>query len=162
MYYTGDSNPYLCYTDIEVFGFQQRTDWMNDSGYREVEHTADWELEVWAPNFPTLLEQASRGMYSLAGVKILESPRTTRNLSLVITDYESALVEFLNELVWFDEAENLAFDQFQITIDEDRLTAVLAGSAIVHQYKEIKAVTFHNLHINQTERGLQVNIVFDV
>jgi len=26
-------------------------------GYREVEHTADWELEVWAADLPGLLEQ---------------------------------------------------------------------------------------------------------
>ena len=32
------------------------------AGYREIEHTADWELEVWAPDLAALLEQAARGM----------------------------------------------------------------------------------------------------
>ena len=39
------------------------------AGYRELEHTADWALEFWAPNFTELLEQAARGMYSLAGAQ---------------------------------------------------------------------------------------------
>jgi SHS2 domain-containing protein len=39
------------------------------AGYREREHTADWELEVWAPDLPRLLEQAARGMYRLAGLR---------------------------------------------------------------------------------------------
>lgn len=135
---------------------------MNHSGYRELEHTADWELEVWAPDFPILLEQAARGMYALSGVELLEGQRITRNLSLTISDHESALVEFLNELIWYGEDERLAFDQFQITILDDCLSARLTGAPIVQQMKEIKAVTFHNLRINLTERGFEVNIVFDV
>ena len=135
---------------------------MNHSGYRELEHTADWELEVWAPDFPTLLEQAARGMYALSGVELYESHRITRNLSLTISDHESALVEFLNELIWFGEDERLGFDQLQFTILEDCLSARLTGAPIVQQKKEIKAVTFHNLQIHRTERGFEVNIVFDV
>jgi SHS2 domain-containing protein len=135
---------------------------MNQRGYREVEHTADWELEVWAPDFPILLEQAARGMYALSGVELLISQRITRNLSLIISDLESALVEFLNELIWYGEDEQLGFDQFQITILEDRLSARLTGAPIDHQMKEIKAVTFHNLRINRTDSGFKVNIVFDV
>ena len=135
---------------------------MNHSGYREVEHTADWELEVWAPDFPTLLEQAARGMYALSGVELFESHRITRNLSLTISDHESTLVEFLNELIWYGEDERLGFDQLQFTILEDCLSARLTGAPIVQQKKEIKAVTFHNLQIHRTERGFEVNIVFDV
>ena len=135
---------------------------MNHSGYREVEHTADWELEVWAPDFPILLEQAARGMYALSGVELLETQRITRNISLTIYDHESALVEFLNELIWYGEDERLGFDQFRITVLEDHLSARLTGAQIIHQMKEIKAVTFHNLRINRTERGVEVNIVFDV
>ena len=37
-------------------------------GYREIEHTADWELKVWAPDLRGLLEQAARGMYALSGI----------------------------------------------------------------------------------------------
>ena len=39
-------------------------------GFREHAHTADWELEVWAPDLPTLLEQAARGMYAISGVQL--------------------------------------------------------------------------------------------
>ena len=40
------------------------------AGYRELEHTADWELEAWADDLPGLLEQAARGMYALSGVRL--------------------------------------------------------------------------------------------
>jgi len=41
----------------------------SQSGFREREHTADWELQVWAPSFSGLLEQAARGMYALSGTR---------------------------------------------------------------------------------------------
>ena len=45
------------------------------SGFREKEHTADWELDVWAPDLPALLEQAARGMYWLMGARLEEGAR---------------------------------------------------------------------------------------
>ena len=135
---------------------------MNSAGYREIEHTADWELEVWAPDFPSLLAQAARGMYSLAGTRLAPQPRTTRTLTLAGTDGETTLVSFLNELVWLGESEGLGFDQFEITRDGDRISALLSGAEIESQSKEIKAVTYHRLLIRKSRRGLEVNIVFDV
>lgn len=135
---------------------------MNNAGYREIEHTADWELEVWAPDFPSLLEQAAMGMYSLAGTRLAPGPRTTRMLSLAGMDDESTLVSFLNELVWLGESEGLGFDQFEISRVGDRISAHLSGAAIESQSKEIKAVTYHKLLIRKSHRGLEVNIVFDV
>ena len=135
---------------------------MNNAGYREIEHTADWELEVWAPDFPSLMEQAAKGMYSLAETRLASGPRTNRTLTLAGTDDESALVSFLNELVWLGESERLGFDQFEITSEGDCISAVLSGAAIESQSKEIKAVTYHKLLIRKSQRGLEVRIVFDV
>jgi SHS2 domain-containing protein len=36
------------------------------------------------------------------------------------------------------------------------------GAALVSMSKAIKAVTYHNLQIRKTERGVEVEIVFDV
>lgn len=136
---------------------------MDEFGYREIEHTADWELEVWAPNFSTLLEQAARGMYTLAGTHLQPGPRLIKQLSLKSLDAESLLVDFLDELLWLGEDEGLAFEQFKISIQNNSsLDAVLVGALIAQQTKEIKAVTYHNLRIIKSLRGLEVRIVFDV
>ena len=37
-----------------------------------MEHTADWELEVWAEDLSGLLEEAAGGMYELMGVEVSE------------------------------------------------------------------------------------------
>lgn len=136
---------------------------MDEFGYREVEHTADWELEVWAPNLSTLLEQAARGMYTLAGTHLQPGPRKIKQLSLNSLDAESLLVDFLDELLWLGEDEGMAFEQFKISIQNNSsLDAVLVGALIAQQTKEIKAVTYHNLRIIKSLRGLEVRIVFDV
>jgi len=131
-------------------------------GYRERAHTADWELEVWAPDLPALFEQAARGMAALAGVQLQPSPPQMRHLELEAIDAESLLVRFLEELLYLQNMEGLAFNVFRLVIDGWRLQGDLEGAPITRLDKEIKAVTFHNLKVQTGERGLEVRIVFDV
>jgi SHS2 domain-containing protein len=132
------------------------------AGYREREHTADWELEVWAPDLPRLLEQAARGMYRLTGALLKGGPRHERIIELPVLDEESLIVDFLSELLYLVEEEGLAFDEFSLQISQDKLIAELTGAPLESLEKEIKAVTYHKLSVRKTDLGLQVNIVFDV
>jgi SHS2 domain-containing protein len=132
------------------------------SGYREIEHTADWELHVWAPDLAGLLEQAARGMYSMMGVCLKVGPRQARDLELRANDSESILVAFLSELLYLCEQESLCFDEFYIEPNSLSLKAHLLGAPLAFIDKEIKAVTYHNLAICKTDQGFEVNIVFDI
>jgi SHS2 domain-containing protein len=131
-------------------------------GYREIEHTADWELEVWAPDLPALLEQAARGMADLAGLRLRDGPRLERSLHVQGSDDESLLVAFLSELLYYTEGENIGFDHYHLTVQGGALQAELGGAPVASLDKEIKAVTYHRLQVRHTHRGLEVNIVFDV
>jgi SHS2 domain-containing protein len=132
------------------------------AGYQEIEHTADWQLEAWAPDLAGLFEQAAAGMYSLAGVQLQPGPRAQRSLRIERVDREQLLVAFLRELLYLDEREHLAFDQIRLHIHGNLLEADLSGAPIASQDKEIKAVTYHNLVVQSDEEGLRVNVVFDV
>lgn len=134
----------------------------NHAGFFEHEHTADWELEIWAPDFFGLLEQAARGMYSLAGTRLAKEPRQTLFLDVNAFDREGLLVKFLTELLVLGEQEQLAFDRFHFAQKETSLCVTLEGAPILAQDKEIKAVTYHNLAIRETEAGLRANLVLDV
>ncbi len=132
-------------------------------GFREHAHTADWELEVWAPDLPKLLEQAARGMYSLSGLKLKDGPTQEYQVELNAQDAESLVVLFLTELLWIEESVRMGFDHFTITVDDEYyLQANLSGQFIESLSKEIKAVTYHNLEVIHTSQGLSVKIVFDV
>lgn len=132
------------------------------AGFWEIEHTADWELNVWAPDYPGLLEQAARGMYALSGAKLKDGPRQARDLAISERDREGMLVSFLTELLYLGEIEGLGFDTFSLRIEGDRMEAHLEGASLESVAKEIKAVTYHQLAVRKTGRGLEVNIVFDV
>jgi SHS2 domain-containing protein len=132
------------------------------AGYREVEHTADWELEVWAEDLAGLLEQAARGMFYLSGMRLQPEPRLTRTISLEASDSETLLVKFLSDLLYFAEQEGIGFDEYQIRLDGYQLQAQLGGARLASIDKEIKAVTYHRLAVRQAEGKVRVSIVFDV
>ena len=132
-------------------------------GFRENAHTADWELEVWAPDLACLLEQAARGMYALSGMQFKPGEAQNRIVRLHAADAEGLLVRFLTELLWLVEQQGLGFEAFSIQLDDRyNLQAELRGYAIASVDKEIKAVTYHNLQVQDTAQGLRVKIVFDV
>jgi SHS2 domain-containing protein len=134
----------------------------NSFGFREIAHTADWELEIWAPDLGSLLEQAARGMYHLAGLKLSAHPRVTHKIEISFLEPEILLIDFLSELIYLTESEGLAFDQFNLQLNGNQLVALVSGARIESLSKEIKAATYHNLNIKETGDGLSANVVFDV
>lgn len=134
----------------------------SERGHREVEHTADWELEVWAPDLPGLMEEAARGMYGLMGVEISDESRCHRQLELASDDREQLLVSFLEELLFIVDSDGVAFDGFLLKAQDTNLLARMEGGGILSRAKEIKAVTYHYLEIEESKRGLATRIIFDV
>jgi len=151
-------------------------------GFEEIAHTADWALRVWADDLEKLFVEAARGMYALSGAQpalsevegqaegaalnLSKGPKVKRTFEAEAQDAESLLVAFLSELVYAVEQEQLMFTSFQVGMSECsagwRLEVEMAGAPIVSINKAIKAVTYHNLQIQQTARGYEVEIVFDV
>jgi len=131
-------------------------------GYEEIPHTADWSIRVWAEDLERLLAESAQGIYWLAGTELAQWPRVNKTFEAEEPDGESLLVAFLSELVYYAEQENLGFDSFDIHLNDGRLKAELGGAPLKSMDKAIKAVTWHNLKIEKTARGLEVEIVFDV
>lgn len=132
------------------------------SGFEELPHSADWQMRVWATSLPGLFAEAARGMNALAGIKPSPGVRVRREFEADAADAESLLVAFLSELVWAAEQENLVFDTFKVVLTDTKLNVRMMGAHILSVNKSIKAVTYHNLQIRQTDDGFQVEIVFDV
>ena len=134
----------------------------NQTGFREIAHTADWELQVWGVDMPSLMENAAEGMYTLSGTRFVSGSPVSRTFEVPFLDRESTLVDFLSELLFLSEQEEIGFDHFDIRLEGDICKIIAFGAPIASKNKDIKAVTFHNLLVRETENGLSVNIVFDV
>ncbi len=132
-------------------------------GFREIEHAADWEIEVWAPDLPGLFIEAAQGMYSLSGTKLnlLDEGRAFK-FEIPFTNSESILVAFLNELLFQSEQNGIGVTNLELDIDDSRLHARGIALPILSKNEDIKAVTFHHLEIKQVSSRLETHIVFDV
>lgn len=131
--------------------------------FEEIEHTADWAYRVRGKNLAQLFIHAALGLYSLVGMQIAPGSQLTRTIQLKAIDRESLLVAWLNELLYYHESEGLGFEQIKIEhLDETSLQAKITGAPTRQWLKDIKAVTYHNLSIRDTESGLEVTIVLDV
>lgn len=135
---------------------------LGSSGFRDVAHTADWALQVWAPSLDELFVQAAAGLYHLLGIRFQDAPMVTQQIAFSTVDDESLLVLFLSELLYIGESQGVAFDLIQVHCGQHALQAQLSGSPIASQERMIKAVTYHNLSIQREGDALVATIVFDV
>ncbi|MGZ9166397.1 MAG: archease [Anaerolineales bacterium] len=131
-------------------------------GFEEISHTADWSVRVWAQDLPSLFAESARAMNALGGTVTGQGPRVKRAFKSEGPDVESLLVAFLSELVYYQEQENLAFDTFDTQLSDKQISTNMEGTLITSIDKAIKAVTYHNLKVEETARGVEVVIVFDV
>jgi SHS2 domain-containing protein len=130
--------------------------------FEEIEHTADLALRAYGRDMKELFANAAQGMFALMA-KPSEETTCERDVSLEATDYESLLVDWLNELIYLHEVEGETYSQFAIeTLSPAKLKAHVTGGLTRNKTRTIKAATFHDLAIEETANGLVATIVFDV
>jgi len=132
--------------------------------FEVVEHTADWALRVYGRDFSDLLVNAALGMgYLMVDSLEAVSLEVERTLALNAFDAETLLVDWLSELAYWAEDEQLVFREFELSgVTANHLSAVVRGGKAAELQKHIKAVTYHDLEIVETDGGLTATIVFDV
>ena len=134
--------------------------------YKEIDHTADWCIEVKGSDLPSLFSESARGMNALAGMVLKPAPEVEKTWSAVLPDYESLLVAFLSELIYWLEQDHVGFNDYCLSFNDLKgqvsLSAFLKGAPIASLEKQVKAVTFHDLRISRKGRWYQTRITFDV
>ena len=137
--------------------------------FEQVEHTADYAIVARGRDLRELIQNAGRGMISL--MVEAEAVAATRQVEFAAEadSPEQLLQQCLRELLYLEEDEGLVPMEFTVAdLCDDppaaKRTAAVApiGQVRPHLLVGIKAVTYHDLHIVATPRGLEVQIVFDV
>jgi len=136
-----------------------------------IEHTADAGIKAYGSTLTELFENAAKGMFSvIAGEGANpQGPKVEKNIEInkAAGELEDILVSWLSELLYIFNREKICFNSFQIIgLNNNSLKAVAGGINIdLYQndlYTEIKAVTFHNLKIEEGVDGFSCTIIFDV
>lgn len=131
--------------------------------FEEIEHTADRAFRVTGSDLADLLENAAHAMHALDEVRPAGQPSATREIEVEGVDRESLLVNWLNEILYLEEAHRLVCERFHIyELKNHHLRARVETRQCDRNYTHIKAVTFHNLKIRETSEGLEAEVVLDV
>ena len=131
--------------------------------FEEIEHTADLAIRAYGRDMRELFANAAQGMFALMVEPSLEESACQREISLEAPDYESLLVDWLNELIYLHEVEEETYSQFAIkTLSPTELKAQVTGGPTKIKTRAIKAATFHELEVVKTDKGYEATIVFDV
>jgi len=135
--------------------------------YELIEHTADVGIRVRGTDLKELFKNSASAMFDIMAETKNPEVRKLKKIKIKqkADDLEELLVNWLNELLSLSATKELIFSDFQINkVDKNTLQAVAMGED-VKNYKvntEIKAATHHQLKIEQTQSGWQVEVILDV
>jgi SHS2 domain-containing protein len=135
--------------------------------YEIFEHTADLGLRVRAADLPTLFADAGRGLFAMVvdnldSIAVAES----REFQTAGGDLTYLLFDWLNELLYLCDTEQIVCSQFEVRFHEQGLTATARGEPIDpdrhHLTHEVKAITYHELKVERDGTGWLAEVIVDI
>ena len=135
--------------------------------YEIFEHTADLGIRVSAEDLNTLFIEAGKALFSVIVENLSEvHNEQERLIEIAGSDKEYLFFDWLSELLYLFEIGNLLCSEFEVTVSKTGLKAKVWGESVDPQRHllshEVKAVTYHLLHVEQTSRGWQAEVILDI
>ncbi|NQV09031.1 archease, partial [Candidatus Woesearchaeota archaeon] len=127
--------------------------------------TADIAFEAEAETLEELFTACALALEdSMVDLKGVEE-KETKIIELESKDIERLLFDWLGELIFLKDSEDLLFSKFNITIKEDKLKAECIGEKInkhKHELKnDVKAVTLHRFKVEESKHGWKASVILD-
>ena len=132
---------------------------------------ADIAFRAWGDNLEETFVAAADAVMN-AMVEDLEAiqPHDTRLLSVSHEALDMLLFNFLQELVYYKDAEQLLLRVQQLHIADERQPYTLQATAVGepidpqrHRMRvDVKAVTLHRFSLMQTDGGWQATVILDI
>jgi len=131
-----------------------------------LEHTADIGIIAYGGVINEAFANAAKGMFSLITELHDVEETECRDIEVTAPDQENLLVNWLNELIFLFDVENIVFKRFDITeISDTNLKARSYGQKVNNQKHGIKtgikAATYHMLNIEK-DNGIRIQVLFDI
>lgn len=132
-----------------------------------LEHPADIGFHAEAVTLLQLFTECARALQFI----IFEPSEIQHDVRIDLNaegvDYESLLVNWLNELLYYVDSLRLAFDFFELNyLDDTRIGSVAYGAKrdpLTNPPKLIvKAVTYHQLRITKSEKLWAADVYVDI
>lgn len=132
--------------------------------YEFLEHTADVGLKAYGKGVEEIFEHAALGMFDLMTDLGRVEARGEMEIRLESPDLESLLVDWLSELLYVHETQNVFLCEFSVQLTGTVLRATARGEEVDPERHPlevaVKAVTYHMIEV-KPEEGYAV-VIFDI
>jgi len=143
---------------------------MPTKGYEYLEHTADAKFRAYGMTLEEAFQNAGVAMFNVMINTGTITDEVSEKIELTSEDLDGLLVDWLSELLYLFEVEQVVFGKFKIGgITEMNgnysLSAIAYGESLDlsrHKFDtEVKAVTYNSLKVEETMDGWVVQVVVD-
>ncbi|MEE8599257.1 MAG: archease [Dehalococcoidales bacterium] len=137
-----------------------------EKDFEIIDHTADVGIVAYGADMSQAFANAARALFSLITELDDVAEVLYRDVELTAPDEEGLLVEWLNELIYLFDTENIIFKRFDIIeLNHTQLKARSYGEKVdksKHKLKTgVKAATYHMLKVDRDD-VCQVQVLFDI
>jgi SHS2 domain-containing protein len=139
--------------------------------YLEEIGTADIAFEATGRDLPELFTAAADATMNVMidNLDAIE-PRETRRIELSNDKIDMLLFDFLQELIYFKDADRLLLRIREVRIDEKddaySLNATAVGESLDparhRQRADVKAVTLHDFRVEKSDEGWKSSVLLDI
>lgn len=130
---------------------------------------ADCAIEIEGDDLDDLFATAAGAVAELMVNPITVPLAVERRVTLAAPALDLLLFDWLSELIYLKDSEQLVFPQARVRVRPDspcRLQACLSGGVIDRERTELradpKAVTLHQLTVEPLARGWRARVVIDI
>lgn len=120
------------------------------AAFEILEHPADIGFRAFGDTLPELYAQAALAMLSIADDPESVQPLNEYRLAVESGDRESLMVDWLSEILYWFDGKQISFHEIAVTELADTAIRAVARGELRRQARIIvKAVTYHQLKIEQ-------------
>lgn len=132
--------------------------------FEQLDHTADVGIRAFGATVDELFANAAAGMFSLITDLDGVQPVGEYEVRVRAKDLSALLFDFLSELLYVHETQNLLFSDFDVRVKDLAADARVRGEPLErgrHRlHRNVKAVTYHDMVVDPAQGVAQV--IFDV
>ena len=140
---------------------------MAERRYIQLPHTADIWIRVRGRDLPQLFANAGFAFFDQVAELAAVQEKETQTIRAQAADRELLLVAWLGELLYHFDALHFLFKRFDIIeLDDTHIVAKAHGEKYDprrHRLRcEIKAITYHQLAVEQVGDHWEASVIFDI
>ena len=138
-----------------------------NGSYEFFDHVADVGILIRAPSLEGLFATAARALMDWIGSAPEGRPVSGLEMQVQAEDIEDLLVRWLQELIYqFQCRHTYITEVSNVRVVDNELKTTLAGiiwdENARQEYREVKAVTYHQLSVRQDQGFWEARVILDV